>query len=89
MSTLADPGRCAAGAVLAAVIAVGGYSHRTVALQRGSQPSASVDVQKLGPQIGERVPDFSLPVQRGALHSLQSVMGPKGAILVFFRSADW
>ncbi|MBI1849424.1 MAG: hypothetical protein HYR85_03665 [Planctomycetes bacterium] len=89
MSTLADPRRCAAGAVLAAVIAVAVHGHRTVALQRGGQPTASVDVQKLGPQLGERVPDFSLPDQRGELHSLQSLMGPKGAILVFFRSADW
>jgi peroxiredoxin len=46
-------------------------------------------VETLGPQIGAPVPDFSLPDQRGATRSLQSLMGPKGAILVFFRSADW
>jgi hypothetical protein len=48
-----------------------------------------IDVQKLGPQVGAHVPDFNLNDQHGAKQTLQSVMGPKGAILVFFRSADW
>jgi hypothetical protein len=56
-----------------------------------AQPArqAMPDVQKLGPQVGARVPDFSLTDQNGQLHTLRSVMGPKGAMLVFFRSADW
>jgi hypothetical protein len=66
----------------------------TAALSAGTTaqtPSTPVpiDVQKLGPQIGARVPDFSLPDQQGQTRTLQSVMGPKGALLVFFRSADW
>jgi hypothetical protein len=52
-------------------------------------PAPAVDVEKLGPQVGTAVPDFSLPDQRGVTRSLKSVIGPKGAILVFFRSADW
>ena len=51
--------------------------------------AAAIDVETLGPQVGATVPDFSLPDQHGASRSLQSLMGPKGAILVFFRSADW
>jgi len=47
------------------------------------------DPKALGPRIGERVPDFSLPDQRGVTRSLDSIVGPKGAVLVFFRSADW
>jgi len=50
---------------------------------------ADVDPQTLGPKIGERVPDFSLPDQHGATRTLRSTFGPKGAVLVFFRSADW
>ena len=49
----------------------------------------SIDVQKLGPQVGTRVPDFNLPDQHGQRRTLRSIMGPKGALLVFFRSADW
>jgi hypothetical protein len=48
-----------------------------------------IDVSKLGPQVGQRVPDFNLKDQHGTSRTLQSIMGPKGAILVFFRSADW
>jgi hypothetical protein len=48
-----------------------------------------IDVSKLGPQVGERVPDFSLVDQTGSTRNLQSIMGPRGAMLVFIRSADW
>ena len=49
----------------------------------------NVDVSKLGPQVGQRVPDFSLPDQTGRVRTLDSIMGPRGAMLVFLRSADW
>ena len=53
------------------------------------QPREKVDLSKLGPQVGQRVPDFSLTDQFGKVQTLTSIMGPKGAMLVFFRSADW
>ena len=59
---------------------------------RGQQPTAArtpIDVSRLGPRIGQRVPDFALADQTGATRTLQSIMGPKGAMLVFVRSADW
>lgn len=54
-----------------------------------AQTRAKIDVSKLGPQVGERVPDFGLKDQNGQTRTLQSIMGPKGAVLVFHRSADW
>ena len=54
-----------------------------------STPVAQPDVQRLGPQVGQRVPDFTLVDQSGRQRSLQSLMGEKGLILVFSRSADW
>ncbi len=54
-----------------------------------AQSREAIDVASLGPQIGERVPDFNLPDQSGQVHSLDSIMGPNGVMLVFFRSADW
>jgi hypothetical protein len=47
------------------------------------------DPRTLGPKLGERVPDFSLADQTGTIRTLRSTFGPKGAVLVFFRSADW
>ncbi len=54
-----------------------------------AQAPTVVDTSKLGPQIGATVPAFSGVDQFGKTHSLASAMGPKGAMLVFFRSADW
>jgi hypothetical protein len=56
-------------------------------LQQSS--SALPDVQQLGPQVGSPVPDFTLSDQRGQQRTLRSLMGPKGLMLVFSRSADW
>jgi hypothetical protein len=42
-----------------------------------------------GPEPGQRVADFRLSDQNGVERTLQSLMGPKGALLVFYRSADW
>jgi hypothetical protein len=59
--------------------------------QQSSGPSATdrIDVSTLGPQVGERVPEFSLRDQNGRTQTLQSIMGARGAMLVFVRSADW
>lgn len=48
-----------------------------------------VDVSKIGPAVGTVAPAFSGPDQDGVTRSLASAAGPKGAMLVFFRSADW
>jgi len=50
---------------------------------------ATVDVRTIGPQAGQEVPAFDLLDQSGARHTLRSILGPNGAMLVFFRSADW
>src|SRR5438132_9771958 len=42
---------------------------------------SKIDLSKLGPQVGEHVPDFSLKDQNGKTWTLQSIMGPKGAML--------
>ncbi len=42
-----------------------------------------------GPKTGETAPDFRLQDQTGAARTLHSLMGPKGLMLVFYRSADW
>jgi hypothetical protein len=44
---------------------------------------------RTGPAVGQPVPDFSLQDQEGRTQTLKSVSGPTGAMLVFFRSADW
>lgn len=58
-----------------------------LAVQAGAQ--SGVDTSKIGPQVGSAAPPFSGPDQTGATRSLASAAGPKGTMLVFFRSADW
>jgi hypothetical protein len=54
-----------------------------------AQTRERIDVSKLGPQVGERAPDFTLVDQTGRTRNLESIMGSRGAMLVFIRSADW
>jgi hypothetical protein len=44
---------------------------------------------KTGPEVGQQVPAFSAQDQDDRNQTLTSIIGPKGAMLVFFRSADW
>lgn len=50
---------------------------------------AQSDISKLGPQVGGQAIDFDLSDQFGRRQTLATVAGPKGTMLVFFRSADW
>lgn len=38
---------------------------------------------------GDPIPKFEAKDQHGAARTFDSIRGPKGAYLVFFRSADW
>lgn len=67
-------------ALLAAVVILGAQA---------PPATSAADLARLGPQIGERVPDFRLPDQTGAPRDLKSVLKRGGAMLVFFRSAEW
>jgi hypothetical protein len=73
--------------VVGAAMAAGLLSQ--VPLPAQQTPQEKFDVSKLGPQVGQHVPDFNLKDQYGATRNLSSIMGPKGAMLVFIRSADW
>lgn len=48
-----------------------------------------INLDRIGPAVGTAVPDFTLPDASGAPHTLRSLLGAKGALLVFSRSADW
>ena len=54
-----------------------------------AQTRTQIDVSALGPQVGERVPDFNLLDQNGLRHTLETVRGANGSLILFHRSADW
>ncbi|MEO8137637.1 MAG: hypothetical protein ABI831_27095 [Betaproteobacteria bacterium] len=77
-------------ATLLAVVFLMSWVGHPMAGGQGPQPAReTIDVSKLGPQVGQPVPDFSLTDQTGRTRNLQSIMGPRGAMVVFLRSADW
>src|SRR5581483_9423969 len=41
-----------------------------------------------GPPVGTRLPAFTLADQSSRLHTAHGLMGPKGAVILFYRSAD-
>ena len=42
-----------------------------------------------GLSVGASMPNFEARDQNGQTHSLKDILGPNGAALVFYRSADW
>jgi len=81
--------RAALGITLGIIVAI---VLADMAFDDGSEEMQSrtpIEVASLGPQIGERVPAFSLPDQNGQVRTLESILGPNGALLLFHRSADW
>ena len=76
-------------AVLFWTVMLAGLLWRSPAAQPSAPARTPIEVSKLGPQVGQPVPDFNLKDQNGKVWTRQSIMGPKGAMLVFFRSADW
>ena len=81
---LGGPGVALAVLLLWVVSAVG-----IVARQQSSTPVTTIDVETVGPKVGDALPEFSLRDQSGQVRSLRSLLGPNGAVIVFFRSADW
>ena len=61
----------------------------TAGLAHMQESRAAIDVSALGPQVGETIPDFSLPDQNGTVWTRESIVGTNGAMIVFHRSADW
>jgi hypothetical protein len=49
----------------------------------------SLGAREYGPPVGAKMPSFNLKDQDGKPHTLDSLLGPKGAVILFFRSADW
>jgi hypothetical protein len=49
----------------------------------------AIESMSIGIPVGQKVPQFSLRDQFGQTQTLDSLKGPQGTVLLFFRSADW
>ncbi len=50
---------------------------------------ARPDPMTLGPSAGQALPAFEAKDSTGTSRTFESLKGPNGLVLVFFRSADW
>jgi hypothetical protein len=56
----------------------------------GTIQFASIEpLTRIGLAVGEKAPDFTARDQFGKEQTLESIKGPNGTALLFFRSADW
>jgi len=53
------------------------------------QVAAIRKLMSIGLEVGRKAPAFSARDQFGREQTLETLKGPKGAVLLFFRSADW
>jgi len=49
----------------------------------------SLELMSIGLAVGQKAPAFSTRDQFGRTQTLDSLKGPNGTVLLFFRSADW
>ena len=49
----------------------------------------SLETMSIGLAVGQKAPAFSVHDQFGRVQTLESLKGPNGTVLLFFRSADW
>ena len=71
--------------LLAIIFSAPGFSQNSSTDKR---PDPNVGL-KTGPEIGAAIPQFNLPDQNGKMRDLASITGPNGAIILFYRSANW
>lgn len=50
---------------------------------------SSIELMSIGLPVGQKAPAFSVHDQSGRVQTLDSLKGPNGTVLLFFRSADW
>ena len=53
------------------------------------EESSPKSVSAVGLPVGEKAPAFSIRDQFGHDQSNETLKGPNGTVLLFFRSADW
>jgi hypothetical protein len=50
---------------------------------------SSIQLMSIGLAVGQKAPSFSAHDQLGSTQTLDTLTGPNGTVLLFFRSADW
>ncbi len=57
--------------------------------QQFDRPSPDTGNWTTGPAVGEPIPEFAGKDQNGIRKTFDDIKGPNGALIIFYRSADW
>jgi cytochrome oxidase Cu insertion factor (SCO1/SenC/PrrC family) len=60
-----------------------------IAIGSAPQKSPEATEPEIGIHVGQKSPRFTASDQFGNVISSESLKGPNGTMLLFFRSADW
>lgn len=71
--------------VMAAPTSVLGQEDLPLSVQRAVRPPSA----EIGLPVGQRIPAFEARDQHGDLRDFETVRGPNGAVIYFYRSASW
>lgn len=52
-------------------------------------PLPVLDFRTIGPRVGQRFPDLTLPDQSGTPVDLHAARRGRPALVIFYRSASW
>jgi cytochrome oxidase Cu insertion factor (SCO1/SenC/PrrC family) len=76
--------------VVLATVTLGVHTLPGADQERRLHPLPELDQNvKTGPAIGSKIPLFEAVDQNGRRQTFETLRGPKGLVLLFFRSADW
>ena len=79
-------GRRTPALLLAGALAIFCFSLITISNHSAAAQSASPSI---GLELGQRAPAFEATDQSGRTQTNETLKGPNGTVLLFFRSADW
>ena len=65
------------------------YSRHREGLSQHRDPASAQPLRELGPPLGSRFPDLTLPDQLGRIVDLEQDRAGRRALIVFHRSARW
>ena len=65
------------------------FSKERKVMDSEHQQPESMELTRIGPQVGDRFPDVVLPDQTGQVIDLHKVRNHRRALVVFYRSAEW
>ena len=81
--------KAAPGLLLVLILAALGVVFSNSQSRDLTLPKEAISSKGPGLKVGERIPALRAQDQKGEWRDFASLAGPRGAVMLFYRSADW